>query len=365
MNLFRGLRSPMTCIVLGGLCLSGAVATSWDRKQNRRARPAWSGDAMDRLVTGIDAGPDIFDIPKIENIAIDGDLSNWGNNGFKLQLLANDRGAFKARADFHANCQLAWDQRGLLIACEVRDITPHEADDNDQLATGDSVEFFVSAGTGSVDRYALVISPGISSDHPEPRHKFVGPFDSGDLRKPGQLVVEYRRARQKLAYTLEVLLPWSNLNFQPGIGAEMNLQIFVTTTDQLARPFTAIWFPHADTLQNPQSMHRIRLAEIPSAPCEMIAVPTVTQDLSETHILIVGDQSLCGRPAEAGVNGKVAWRGQLEPAMGQAIAKVVIRNTDPPQPRSCIVCVAGQRLLHVQLPDLTQLRALSNSKELH
>jgi len=62
-----------------------------------------------------------FRIPRMEGIAVDGFDSDWGENGFRVEMLTAPDGRTLPADDFDAKFRLAWDEQGLFVLATVRD----------------------------------------------------------------------------------------------------------------------------------------------------------------------------------------------------------------------------------------------------
>src|SRR5687767_1803599 len=81
-----------------------------------------------RYAPAADDSP-VFDIPRLLDVAIDGRPDDWGDAGFRVDMLADRTGAVLPSADFDARFRLAWDDRGVLVLVTARDDVPMEVPD--------------------------------------------------------------------------------------------------------------------------------------------------------------------------------------------------------------------------------------------
>ena len=63
----------------------------------------------------------VFDVPRLDKIAVDGKPDDWGERGFKVEVLAPLEGAPRPPSDLGGAFRLGWDARGLLVLAMVRD----------------------------------------------------------------------------------------------------------------------------------------------------------------------------------------------------------------------------------------------------
>ena len=82
-----------------------------------------------------EASPLTYDVPRMDNVSIDGNPSDWGDRGFHIDALANTDGPMPDPKDFDAKLRLGWNDRGLLVLVSVVDPVVTESDD-DKLKLG-------------------------------------------------------------------------------------------------------------------------------------------------------------------------------------------------------------------------------------
>jgi hypothetical protein len=79
--------------------------------------------AIVAAVGGVEAAePLLFDIPRLEKIAVDGKPADWGERGFRVELLQGVDGTLKPAEESDARFRLGWDSRG------VQRVTEPDAD---------------------------------------------------------------------------------------------------------------------------------------------------------------------------------------------------------------------------------------------
>ncbi|KAH0533484.1 hypothetical protein FGG08_007716, partial [Glutinoglossum americanum] len=52
----------------------------------------------------------VFDVPRVDKLIIDGKAEDWGDRGFRVLMMGNDKGEVKASADLDASFRLGWDE---------------------------------------------------------------------------------------------------------------------------------------------------------------------------------------------------------------------------------------------------------------
>lgn len=286
----------------------------------------------------------VFDVPSMHNIIVDGDLSDWGDAGLLVQTLTSIKGAAWPKATPPASLRLGWNAQGLLAAITVHHKDPHEYDYIRHLFKGDSVEFFVSLHKGSRDRYMVVISPGIDPKYPEPRHCFFPDPSEQEERDVDNLLLEVGRVRTEDGYTLEVLLPWSNLGVEPRVGAELGLQVYVAEADKNEQALTAMWYPAGESHLDPGSVHRVRLAASASHDVHLAAAAQDDVRRNSRQVRIVGTTGLSGKSFDVRTEKGIIF-GALAPHGSQSYG-----TFDLPREQSFELVVNREQVPAIQLP---------------
>ncbi len=204
----------------------------------------------------------IFDIPRLDDIVIDGDAGDWGDRGFLSGLLADTNGRIKAALDQEVRFRLGWDERGLLVLVNVRDNLFMEPENVAEIWSQDMVEVYVAPNRGSDEQYQIVFAPGMAAGYPKIRTVI---YDRRKTTKSGEEVTfTAQRTKAKNLYTMEILLPWSNLKIKPEKGREIAFQIMSCDADVIRDRHSAFWYPATGTGEDSRKMHRVRLAASPS-----------------------------------------------------------------------------------------------------
>jgi len=214
--------------------------------------------------------PVVYDIPRLENITIDGNGDDWGTRGFRVEafkdvnetLLDSPRAALS-----DVTMRLGWDARGLLLLINVVDVSPMESDDMESLWRKDSVELYMADTVGGKEHYQILVSPGTDGKHPEIRHYC---YDSrSDALKTVPLTCSVARTKTANGYVIEALLPWANLHITPALGVEVAAQVMVNDYDPLGMLWHKLWYPLAGAAFKTDRYYAVRLAEAPSAPLQV------------------------------------------------------------------------------------------------
>jgi len=262
-----------------------------------------------------------FDVPKVEEIKIDGDISDWAGRGFEVGYLAGLNGKVYKEADLGASAKIGWDPRGLLVLVQVRDDVGDESADVESLWAADSIEFFVSTGVGSDQRYQVLIAPGADVDQTQTRK---WSYDYRRDRASGDLVTQHACTLVQGGYVVELLLPWSNLGIKPEQGDKVAFQFYVNDRDGGAdEKTTGIWWhPSRDAHERPESMYALRLTD--HAGLSSRARANVRREGKQAQMIVWADASLAGQVVTAKSGGATIGHAKLYENLGGATAVITL-----------------------------------------
>ncbi len=300
----------------------------------------------------------IFDVPRLDQISIDGSAADWEERGLNVCTLANTSGKVQARNDIDATLRLGWNDRGLLALVTVRDDVLMESANP---ADGDSIEFFLATGVGSQEMVRLTVGPGLDPTHPRLRTR------GFDLRHDPKLKAappKISAARSKVdgGYIIEALIPWSNLGWsKPPVGRELGFQLIVNDVDASGQSSKLVWFPSTRTAEDSTKVHRLRLAgpNANVAPVQVAAYGSYPR-FHSTRVTVTADPSLTGKSIELSAfeNGerKLIATSKLDrdfvrPELASAIISLPMAARGGGGYGLLDVSVDGRRLAVADLPD--------------
>ncbi|MCE5328296.1 MAG: serine hydrolase [Planctomycetaceae bacterium] len=181
------------------------------------------------------AAPAVLDIPRIESITIDGKIDDWGQAGYRLDVL-EPMGGPPAPVSQRVAARLGWDDRGVLMLVTIWDDRWMENPRADRLYEGDSIEAFLFSSAGACQ---WVVSPGMDAAQAAPRWQF---FDKRSPGRRGAAAPLVGRTRAGDECTVEILLPWSALGVEPAAGtAPVSLQFWVSDRDDHVEDIQRLW----------------------------------------------------------------------------------------------------------------------------
>ena len=197
-------------------------------------------------------------------VAIDGDLSEWSENGVSLlnekEQVKIGQSAWQGRADLSARVRHRWDDRFLYIAVEVTDDFIERRREAMQAWNGTSVEVFLDTnhrddlGKAFYDKDDFQFLYGPATPRSPTDVRAIAPY-SGQAHLPG---LDMKSKRTEAGYTMEIAIPRVTFEteFLPGVlkpqyGPGMSMGISVVANDRAeekeGRKSSLVW---GGTMQN-------------------------------------------------------------------------------------------------------------------
>ncbi len=262
---------------------------------------------------------DVFDIPKMDEIKIDGLGEDWGDGGFRVAFLAAPDGRVLPADDFDAQFRIGWNHDGLVVLALVTDDMPAENEELSSLWRMDCVEIFASESVGSSNRYQVVVASGADPDFGKLRKKVYDHRPEGT--GAGDLTAEMVSRVSKNGYTVEMMLPWSNLGVTPSEGVELGFQFVANDYDgDWKTSLRVAWYPSYDAHSNSTAMYAIRLSGEPSDAVLMRADREIR--FEGCTATVRGARELVGTPVEVHSGGKVIAQAKLVEDEGRAWTRI-------------------------------------------
>jgi hypothetical protein len=209
-----------------------------------------------------------LDVPRLSGIAVDGDTTDWGGRGLRLDLLTPNRPQRAVLEDLDGRVALGWDERGLLVLALVTDEQIVEAEQEGSLWDGDGMELFLAPALGAGDRVQFAVAPGISPAYLAPRWHMYDYRQAAALKGlPGEPTVAARPTAA--GYALEVIVPWGPLGIEAGQGRVVAFQFYINDRDD--HGFQRLLFFPAENAHGSSLPYReLRLAAAPGSPVRAI-----------------------------------------------------------------------------------------------
>lgn len=305
---------------------------------------------------GEPADTPLYRVPRLDGIEIDGRAEDWGDRGFRVDVLAPLRGRPRPTSDLDARFRVGWSDEGLLLLFDVRDDLFLEHPSKDTLWQRDSVEIYAADDRGGTEMVQVVVAPGMTNAHEEARWHVHDHRQNEELK---ETAYQPRVARTKTdaGYVLEVRMPWEGLGVEPKLGRRLGLQVLANDLDDPeARVFNALWYPGVAVFVDRNRLHALELATTASAPAAATA-RLRCEGLQHTVIRVVADESQAARSVRAQVGRRVVGRGMLHRNGGRAVA--VFRAPVPPPGEAWEVVdvyVEDRLVQRLPMPDLEDVR---------
>jgi predicted O-methyltransferase YrrM len=260
---------------------------------------------------------EVFLIPWIEGLIVDGSADDWGERGFRVEILASPDGRTLPVNDFDVKFRLAWDLQGLYLLAVVHDDIAAESKDLPRLWQADCVELFVSENLGSMNRYQLVIASGAAPEFGSLRQKI---YDWRHPRyKKTELTVQSESRVLNEGYAIEALLPWRNLGISPSLGMELAFQFVANDDDGNAQDsngsLRVAWFPGVGPGSR-LNMHRLKLSD--KASDAVLCRVDREISLDRCVISVLGSSELTGIPVVLRSTEEIIDQAKLELKDGRA-----------------------------------------------
>jgi hypothetical protein len=307
------------------------------------------------------AGQRTFDVPRLGNIAIDGNPADWADQGFRVDVLADLNGKFRAPNQLDGRFRLGWNQQGLLVLVSVKDDSVAESDDISRLWQADCVELYLADKRGGKNMVQAIVAGGVDTRFPELRYYMYDHRKDESLKKVAANITA-ARTRTKGGYVMEALMPWDAVGITPAIGVEAAFQLFVNDFSPTDGVTYLVWYPATGTFADSTRAHAIRLAEKPSSPA-LAAGRAYYDGLRCTRAIVTASPELAGKAVSARVDGKEIARGVLSEQNGRAVANM---RAEIPAPgvewKTVSLLLGGKTIDTVSLPDLAQLRTTQASR---
>ncbi len=298
-------------------------------------------------------GAAVSDVPRLDGITIDGDPADWGERGFRIELLTSAGLDMLPADDLDAECRLGWTEDGLLVLVSVLDDTPYESRRADALWEADSIELFVAANPETAAFAQHIISPGLDPEYPDPR---IEPYD---LRadKSEKMSADVEVGEREGGYVLEMFFPWSNLKLSPEGGEEIGFQVFVNDADAPGEPFVVVWYPLMRSDGGSRASHIVRLAEKAGPPVRVAARGSYER-FRRLCVDVAAVGELAGQTVELCAGERAVASAELAEEEGNASAKLLLPLPARGEPVPDLgVCLRGEAVAPCDLPDIGQARA--------
>ena len=293
----------------------------------------------------------IVDVPALKHVTVDGVEKDWSDGGFSVGALSVLNGRAEAAPKTAARVRVGWDARGLLVLVDVQDNHVAVAEADAPIATGDSVELYVSSGPGQPDVYRLTVAPTAAGQATRTDLHAPGRYETGGTA----LAAAAATRRTDRGYIVEARLPWSNLGIAPTIGQLGGLQVIVSDVDDAGRRVVMGWQPQGSPFDARHQYHLInciRLTDRPAEP-QLLAARGTYVSATGYRVDIRGPREMADRPVVIKTGRRVLAEGRLSLLGQRAVGTLAVelapfRRTRPPLG----IWVDGQRRALLAFPEV-------------
>lgn len=259
--------------------------------------------------------PETFLIPRAEGLNVDGSADDWGERGFRVEILTAPDGQTLPVEDFDVKFRLAWDPKGLYVLITVRDDIPAEHESLSRLWRMDCVELSLAEKVGHSNKYMLAMASGADPEFGQLRKRL---YDwRSEENRPVDLSSEAASRFFEGGHIIEALLTWKNLGLEPRTGMEFGFQLVANDVDGEEEGLRVAWFPGIGPTDS-NKMYRLSLAEKPSEP--VLALVDRKIVMSKATVSVQGVSELIGEPVVIRSGDKTVAQKQLTEANGRADA---------------------------------------------
>ena len=231
-------------------------------------------------VAGDDRGP-VVRVPYVGEMTIDGSAADWGDKGFRVDLLQPVEGGAKPDDAFAPRYRLGWNERGLVAYFEVKDSDISEASEQSQVETRDGVRLYGNPWwEWPSPAFRAYIGPGMNPAKGKPVLYPGDPKRDRDLAAVAS--IQAASAPIPGGYAIEALIPWGDFYVAPVEGTDLAFQAYVVDVDRSNHSLQYCWRP---TAEGPGILH-LRLAK-DSSPEVRAQVESVSQEHSKRALVSV------------------------------------------------------------------------------
>ncbi len=199
------------------------------------------------------------------------------------------------------------------------------------------------------DVYQPVIAPGRDAYHAQAR-SFIHDYRSTPALRAITPRIVLARTLSGSDYTIEALLPWSNLDLTPTLGMQIGFNLIVDDLDSAGTRVRLAW--HADG--SPRA--RLRLATAAGAPVT-VACSANHERFKAERVRVLAPASRAGETVLVAEGGRTQASGVLEAAEGRADASLRLAMPALGHPyQGLAVSISGRPEALLTLPDTDAAR---------
>ncbi len=265
-----------------------------------------------------------IDLPRVNNIVLDGKDDDWADRGLAIGKLVPARGAPVNPGDCQCRAQLGWDDRGIVMIAEVLDdvmlVERTAADARVPLTRRDAVRLVAESDSRYGERHALTAAPSMLAGRIALRQAV-----RREGEKDWRIVAGAARGDCHLArngYLMELLLPWQTLGITGGAGQTLGLQIVLFDADDRSAPGLFAWQPFPTTGNHAEQLNRVRLVDAEGG-IQQLFVEGALLDHGRVMVELIGSADMADRSVVvlSGLNSVA--RGRMLLKRGQTQCRLI------------------------------------------
>jgi pimeloyl-ACP methyl ester carboxylesterase len=305
--------------------------------------------------SGLRAQVETFDLPRLDEIRIDGDFSDWDDGqGFAVEVLLQEEGTFKNAEDHNVHFRAGWNKQGILIHLTVEDNNWVEYPEKGKYYSADVVEVFLAGKRGDDDVCQWYITPGMTDEVREPGVRFRELRRGPTKGMPSELKV-FREKLSANRYRMEIIAPWSSIGKDGVVGSKSAFQIWVNDKDQGSRRrrYMSIFYPAKGASYASRAMHNIQLVDDTRPSLRISSLGEYDTKLFQPFVRLWATAERTGKKVRVKQDGTELGASILNSSdsPGRSTAKVLLPPASAGQPYSSLgVFLEGQKVNSLSLP---------------
>lgn len=298
----------------------------------------------------------VVDIPRVRDVAIDGDSTDWKDAGLAIEVLHVSPAGSRHLSLGDAWVRFGWDDRGLIALVTVR-TSEFSSASHVPPWKGVTTDLFVGIGKGrDRDVVQAVLAPVMNKQDAVVRPVMRENRATQALRAVPLSAEAAVAPSAEASYVMEVLIPWPQLGVAPKTGDEIAVQAAITSTGKDGDRERLIWYPIDGAHYDKGRMQRVRLTDQPGAHIRATATGTI-QRFRRIVIDVAAENEHAGQSFDLRDGDRTIGRGTLTSTGRLATSQLTIPMPSIGEDYQPLEIVSGgKRLSIVELEDINRAR---------
>ena len=282
--------------------------------------PSLQGQKNKRGITQNYTKDKIIDIPRLDNIVIDGNSDEWNNEARMFSIYANQYGETYPPDNLSARVSMGWNEKGIVLLIDVTDNEAYERGSEKLLWRDDGVQIYMNRKYCDDNILQYSIAPGTTERYKNVRYHITDHRRKKELQ---EIVPTLQVAsKQKYGgYQIEALLPFSNLDITPEDSFVTALQIYVHDRDFSDKKQRNVleWFYLTTSHLNTHGFQPVRLVKsVINTP--LITAKSFIEDRDTAFVMCFADKKLAGKKFRIETPDSIVYEGIMELSKTMAYA---------------------------------------------